>query len=211
MAWIPDGFVTPGRLDLPTGHHLRPGRITSTMGPTGLPIVPPDLHREPVERGHDERVRHATPGPVLRGHLRRARPGHRRESDAGIPPAMTGPRAERLARKHQDRARTLRRHPLKTFGAIGYRTGCRARKWLLAATTYAGYERNVRRHVHQREHRVHRARRAHSAATAALHRGVPPQACPSSTVTAGCPGQCLALVQVGRRHRAMPGARRRSR
>jgi hypothetical protein len=26
MAWLPDGFVTPGRLDLPTGHHLRPIR-----------------------------------------------------------------------------------------------------------------------------------------------------------------------------------------
>ena len=26
MAWVPDGFVTPGRLDLPTGHHLRPIR-----------------------------------------------------------------------------------------------------------------------------------------------------------------------------------------
>jgi hypothetical protein len=26
MAWLPDGFVTPARLDLPTGHHLRPIR-----------------------------------------------------------------------------------------------------------------------------------------------------------------------------------------
>ncbi len=26
MAWLPDGFETPTRLDLPTGHHLRPIR-----------------------------------------------------------------------------------------------------------------------------------------------------------------------------------------
>ena len=26
MAWLPDGFVAPTRLDLPTGHHLRPIR-----------------------------------------------------------------------------------------------------------------------------------------------------------------------------------------
>ena len=28
MAWLPDGFVTPVRVDLPTGHHLRPIRET---------------------------------------------------------------------------------------------------------------------------------------------------------------------------------------
>lgn len=26
MAWLPEGFLTPARLDLPTGHHLRPIR-----------------------------------------------------------------------------------------------------------------------------------------------------------------------------------------
>lgn len=26
MGWLPDGFETPARLDLPTGHHLRPIR-----------------------------------------------------------------------------------------------------------------------------------------------------------------------------------------
>jgi RimJ/RimL family protein N-acetyltransferase len=26
MGWLPDGFVTPDRMDLPTGHHLRPIR-----------------------------------------------------------------------------------------------------------------------------------------------------------------------------------------
>jgi hypothetical protein len=26
MGWLPDGFETPERLDLPTGHHLRPIR-----------------------------------------------------------------------------------------------------------------------------------------------------------------------------------------
>lgn len=26
MGWLPDGFATPARLDLPTGHHLRPIR-----------------------------------------------------------------------------------------------------------------------------------------------------------------------------------------
>jgi hypothetical protein len=26
VAWLPDGFQTPPRLDLPTGHHLRPIR-----------------------------------------------------------------------------------------------------------------------------------------------------------------------------------------
>lgn len=26
MGWLPDGFETPGRLDLETGHHLRPIR-----------------------------------------------------------------------------------------------------------------------------------------------------------------------------------------
>jgi hypothetical protein len=26
MPWLPDGFAAPGRLDLPTGHHLRPIR-----------------------------------------------------------------------------------------------------------------------------------------------------------------------------------------
>ena len=28
MAWLPDDFVHPTRLDLPTGHHLRPIRAT---------------------------------------------------------------------------------------------------------------------------------------------------------------------------------------
>lgn len=28
MAWLPAGFVTPVRLDLPTGHHLRPIRAS---------------------------------------------------------------------------------------------------------------------------------------------------------------------------------------
>lgn len=28
MAWLPEGFVTPARLDLPTGHHLRPIRAS---------------------------------------------------------------------------------------------------------------------------------------------------------------------------------------
>ena len=26
MSWLPDGFATPQRVDLPTGHHLRPIR-----------------------------------------------------------------------------------------------------------------------------------------------------------------------------------------
>jgi hypothetical protein len=26
VGWLPDGFMTPARLDLPTGHHLRPIR-----------------------------------------------------------------------------------------------------------------------------------------------------------------------------------------
>src|SRR6188472_3804693 len=26
MAWLPDGFIHPERVDLPTGHHLRPIR-----------------------------------------------------------------------------------------------------------------------------------------------------------------------------------------
>jgi hypothetical protein len=25
MGWLPDGFQTPARVDLPTGHHLRWG------------------------------------------------------------------------------------------------------------------------------------------------------------------------------------------
>jgi RimJ/RimL family protein N-acetyltransferase len=71
-SWLPDDFVAPARLDLPTGHHLRPiraedldldyaavmgsqERLWRLFGPVwGWP--PPDMTRE---QDHEDLVRHA--------------------------------------------------------------------------------------------------------------------------------------------------------
>ena len=115
--------------------------------------------------------------------------------------------AERLARKltktEQGRSDAIRS---QTFGAFLVRDWLPSKKLRLAATTYAGYERNVRRHVHQREHRVHRARRGHWAAAAALHRRGRPQAC----VRARSPGRRSERGGGRRRHHRCR-RRRRSR
>jgi RimJ/RimL family protein N-acetyltransferase len=71
-AWLPDGFRAPARLDLPTGHHLRPirpddldldypavmgsqGTLWSRFGPVWA-WPPADMTRE---QDHDDLVRHA--------------------------------------------------------------------------------------------------------------------------------------------------------
>ncbi len=114
-----------------------------------LPILLPGRsERRGPEEENDEGLRRTQGIPLVRGHLRRHRSGHR-PGTAKLARSWLGPRRCRAARARLAAERNGRNDETRSlsFGAYLTRRWLPGKQVVLAASTYAGYRRNVERHI----------------------------------------------------------------